>query len=245
MPVRASALVTGGMIALPVAVALACAFAYASAWAAAEGGRFRGAALGRAVLVLAGWMAATAAIAATGVLFRFDVRPPPLAATVVASLLGAVVVATSRVGRRLADGLPLAALVGLQSFRLPLELVMHRAAQEGTMPVQMTFGGGSGRNFDVLTGLGALVVAGLLLVGRVPRAVVWVWNIAGLALLARIMAIAIASLPPVHAFGSDAAHLNTWVCAFPFIWLPALLVPVALAGHIVITRRLLRERRRA
>jgi hypothetical protein len=44
---------------------------------------------------------------------------------------------------------PLAVLVGVQGFRLPLELLMHRAYAEGLMPVQMSY---SGRNFDIVTG---------------------------------------------------------------------------------------------
>jgi hypothetical protein len=46
--------------------------------------------------------------------------------------------AISPVGRRLATTLPLAALVGFQAFRLPLELVLHAWAAQGTIPGTMT-----------------------------------------------------------------------------------------------------------
>ena len=42
----------------------------------------------------------------------------------------------------------------------------------------------------------------------------------------------------VRAFGDDPRHLNTWVLYFPYVWLPAVLVIVALAGHLVVTRAL-------
>lgn len=65
----------------------------------------------------------------------------------------------SPVGRRLATGLPLWILVAAQSFRPPLELLMHQAYESGLMPVQMSY---SALNFDILTGASAVVVALLL-----------------------------------------------------------------------------------
>ena len=59
-------------------------------------------------------------------------------------------------GRRFADKLPLVALIGFQAFRLPLELVMHRAAAAGIMPNVMMF---TGYNFDIVTGATALPLA--------------------------------------------------------------------------------------
>lgn len=41
-------------------------------------------------------------------------------------------------GRNAAAELSFTALVGLQSFRLPLELVMHHAGNRGIMPVQLS-----------------------------------------------------------------------------------------------------------
>ena len=85
---------------------------------------------------------------------------------------------------------------------------MHRAAAAGVMPVQMSF---SGWNFDIVTGATALVL--LPVADRVPRAVIVAWNVLGMALLAAILAIAVASTPLFAAFGSD--QLNTFV-AYPF-----------------------------
>ena len=80
--------------------------------------------------------------------------------------VGRILLARSSIGDRLARGLPLAYLVGFQAFRFPLELAIHRAYVEGVMPVQMSY---SGRNFDIVTGLTALVLAAALAMARVPR----------------------------------------------------------------------------
>jgi hypothetical protein len=65
-------------------------------------------------------------------------------------------------------------------------------------------------------------------------------TLGSLQLLA-IIAIAMASLPRFHVFGSEPQHLNTWVAYFPFVWLPAGLVSAALLGHLLLWRRLLSE----
>jgi hypothetical protein len=58
-------------------------------------------------------------------------------------------------GRDGAAHLSLATLIGLQAFRFPLELVMHHAGTLGIMPVELSY---SGYNFDIVTGIGALVL---------------------------------------------------------------------------------------
>lgn len=179
-------------------------------------------------------MALTAVIAAAGVLARFDRRPPPLALLLAAMLALSLGLALSRIGAAFSR-LPLEWLVGLNAFRLPLELAMHRAVDEGVMPRQMSF---SGWNFDIVTGLTALVVAFLLARRSCPRALVVAWNALGSVLLAAILVIAVASTPMVRAFGGDPASLNTFVVWFPFVWLPTVLVPAAIFLHVVIARAL-------
>jgi len=185
------------------------------------------------------WLALFGGAAASGVLQRFDQRPPPLVLALVVILAGAVAFSRSRAGAAVATRLPLAALVGAQAFRLPLELVMHEAAKAGVMPAQMSFSlDGSGWNFDIVTGATAIVVAALAATGRASRGLLLAWNALGTALLAVIMTIGIASTPIVHAFG-DGAALNTWVAYFPFVWLPSVMVAFALTGHLLLWRRLL------
>jgi hypothetical protein len=193
------------------------------------------------VAAAAVWMTAWALVARTGALLRFDHRPPPMMLMMAAAGAAAIAIGASPLGSRLAR-LPLVALVGFQAFRLPLELVMDRAARAGAMPLQMSF---EGWNFDVVTGATALVVAALLLVGRAPRWLVVAWNVLGVVLLANILAIAVASTPVFHAFGTAPGAVNTWVGVAPFVWLPTVFVACAIAGHIVLTRRLLADAQRA
>jgi hypothetical protein len=178
------------------------------------------------------WMGTTLGLADRGTFLNWDATPPPFALLVVAILALAFTIAFGMAGARLAH-LPLWTLVAAQAFRLPLEIAMHALVSRGIMPEQMSY---SGRNFDVLTGAGAIVVAALVAAGVAGRKTVMVWNVAGLVLLVNIVTVAILSTPRLAMFGPD--RLNVFVFYPPFVWLPAVLVLAALAGHLIIFRAL-------
>jgi hypothetical protein len=184
-------------------------------------------------LVTSVWMAATWALAQSGILREWDRRPPPFAFLVAAILVLAAVVAFGAVGTRLAQFVPLWALVAAQSFRLPLELAMHAMYERGVMPLEMSY---SGRNFDVVTGASAIIVALLVAARGGGRRLVLSWNVLGLVLLGNVVTVAILGTPAIRYFGDD--RLNVWVTYAPFVWLPAIMVLAALAGHLVIFRAL-------
>ena len=164
------------------------------------------------------WLALTLAAAASGRL-GFTSRPPTMPIVMLAGLAIAIAIATSRVGFRIATGVPLAALVGAQAFRFPLELMLHRAYVEGLMPIQ---------------------------VARNARAFVAVriWNTAGIVLLVNIVTIAVLSAPtPIRMFHSEPA--NVFITRAPWVWLPSVFVVAAIIGHVAVYRRLRFEARSA
>ena len=184
-----------------------------------------------------GWQVAISALAMTGVLANFDARPPPVLLLPLGIAASAQVLARSSFGTTLTNGLSIAVLVGFQAFRLPLELLMHEAAAEGVMPTQMTF---TGWNFDIVTGASAVVVAVLLSFGVGGRRLVLAWNALGTALLVVIVVVAVASTPVFSAFG-DGPALNTFIAYLPFTTLPTVMVLLAMAGHVMLWRRLWSE----
>jgi hypothetical protein len=221
-------------VVLPVVMAIVFVWGTAAAWR--RSGQANAA--GRAALLAAAgaliWMGVSLAIADRGLLLDWHSTPPPLALLVVAIVALGFSIAFSPLGTRLAD-LPLWTLVATQAFRLPLEIAMHALVARGLMPEQMSY---SGRNFDVVTGASAIVVAALLAAGVGGRRLVTVWNVAGLALLVNIVTVAILSTPRFAVFGQD--RLNVFIAYPPFIWLPTVLVLAALAGHLVVFRALRR-----
>ncbi len=191
---------------------------------------------GRAVSLVAVWLGFTAALAWSGWLAAFDTRPPHLFLLVVPTLAATAAIAFSRFGAELAARVGWAGLIGFQVFRVPVEWVLFQLHRDGVVPVQMTF---EGWNFDILSGSSAPLAAWLATRGAIGRRGLLVWNCAALALLANVVTIAILSAPtPLRAFANEPA--NTFVARFPWVWLPAFLVPAALFGHLAAFRKLAR-----
>jgi hypothetical protein len=223
-------------VVIPVVLAVTLAWTTLAAWH--RSGASRTASRRAAVVVgidAAAWMALTWVAATTGILHQWERRPPPFAFIPIAVLMVSLILAYGGAGTRISQYIPLWTLVAIQSFRLPLELAMHALYERGIMPIQMSY---SGRNFDIVTGATAIVVALLVRMGYGGRRLVAAWNVLGLALLINVVAVAIASTPLFTFFGSE--HVVTFVAYVPFVWLPAVMVVAALAGHLVIFRALRR-----
>jgi hypothetical protein len=234
VPIRVSAAdpTTLAFVALPVCLALALAFGIGVAWR--RSGETAPRAVRAALLTLVAaaiWMAVTWRLAGSGWLRRWDLTPPPFLMFLIVILVLAFRIAFSGAGRRLAREIPLWVLVGVQGFRLPLELAMHQLYERGIMPIQMSY---TGMNFDIVTGATAFVVAALLAAGRAGIRLAFAWNVVGAVLLLNILVVAVLSTPKFHAFGQD--RVNVFVTYRPYVWLPAVMVLAALAGHLLIWR---------
>ena len=235
-PYQLSDPVVAAFVVIPIALAATLIWATLTAWR--RSGASESAARRAAVIVgadAAAWMALTWAAAMSGILQQWDLRPPPFLFVILGTIVISLIFAFGGVGTRIAQYLPLWALVAVQSFRLPLELAMHALSERGIMPIQMSY---SGRNFDIVTGATAILVAMLVKAGHGGPRLVMVWNVLGLALLVNVVSVAIASMPLLRLFGDD--RVVTFVTYPPFVWLPAVMVLAALAGHLVIFRALRR-----
>jgi hypothetical protein len=233
---RLSDPVIAAFILIPVMLAATLAWATLTAWR--RSGATESAARRAAVIVAvdsAAWMALTWVAAMSGILQRWDRTPPPFLFVIVGMVVISLILAFGRVGTRIAQYIPLSTLVAIQGFRLPLELAMHALVARGIMPTQMSY---SGRNFDIVTGATAIVVAMLAKKGLGGRRLVAAWNVLGLGLLVNVVSVAIASMPLLRLFGDD--RVVTFVTYPPFVWLPAVMVLAALAGHLMIFRALRR-----
>ena len=237
-PLTSPAVLT--FIVIPIVLVIALVYGTFVAWRrSGASGTIARTRAGQVLALAVAWLAITWTAAASGWLLDFESTPPAFAWLVLGIVALALALAFSPLGGRLALHIPLWTLVAVQGFRLPLEIAMHRMAERGIMPDQMSY---SGRNFDILTGLTAVLVAALVRAGYAGRTLVTIWNVVGLALLVNIVTIAIVSTPRFAWFGPD--RLNVWVMYPPFVWLPAVMVLAALAGHLIVFRALGRQRSR-
>ena len=191
----------------------------------------------RLAVGLAVWLAATGALAASGVLARFDARPPRFLLIVVPALLFPLWLAFSGATDRLLRVTPPAWLVGGQTFRVGVEALLWLLALHGALAPEMTF---HGRNLDIVAGLTAPLAAWACFNGGRwrPRLAV-AWNVLGLLLLFNVVTVGLLSAPtPFRRLVTDPP--NTIVVRFPTVWLVSLLVPLALALHLLSLRQILR-----
>ncbi len=128
------------------------------------------------------------------------------------------------------EKLPIKTLTLLSVIRIPVEFVIFWLYQNGQMPEIMTF---EGRNFDILSGITAPIIFWLAFRNnKSNRPLLIVWNIFALLLLINIVTTAAIAIPsPFQQIAFDQP--NRAVTYFPFIWLPAIIVPIVLFSHLV------------
>ncbi len=137
--------------------------------------------------------------------------------------------------------LPLQTLTLIHIVRIPVELCLLWLFQSGQVPQIMTF---EGRNFDIIAGITAPIIAWFAFRnGKVNRILLIVWNIVALLLLVNIVVTAVLSIQsPGQQFGFDQP--NVAVLYFPFIWLPAVIVPIVLFSHLASLFQLFTDKHR-
>jgi hypothetical protein len=176
------------------------------------------------------WLATIAGLVGSGWLEAAPGRLIILGGTV---LTVSVLLGLSPLGKWMAIACPIPWLIAFQGFRLPLELVLHSWVHQGTIPVALTW---NGSNWDILSGIAALGLAPLSLRSNVAA---WAGNIIGVVLLVNVVRVAVLSAPVPFGWQDVAPKL-----LLPYHLPYALIVPVcvsgALAGHVILTRALLR-----
>jgi len=190
------------------------------------------------LISLTGWAIATFILSWSGFLSDFSSFPPKMMIVLVIPLVTIIWTVRTKEMKEILLHTPPESIIWIQSFRIVVEILLWRLYVDNLAPIQMTF---EGYNFDILSGLTAIVVALLVTRKKVPSQLVIAWNFACLALLLNIVTIAILSLPtPFRVFMNEPA--NTIVTKFPIVWLPALLVPLAYGLHFLSLKQWLGNR---
>ncbi len=190
------------------------------------------------LISLIGWATATSILSLSGVLSDFSSFPPRLIIVLIIPLVAIIWLVRTKEVKEILLHTPPESIIWIQSFRIVVEILLWRLYVDNLAPVQMTF---EGRNFDILSGLTALVVAYLVSNKKISSSLVIAWNFACIAILVNIVAIAILSMPtPFRVFMNEPS--NTIVTKFPIVWLPALLVPLAYGLHFLSLKQWLGNR---
>lgn len=192
------------------------------------------------IFVLPLWIALQTVLGVGGFYQRTDSFPPRIflygvLPPVILSLVYLVFFRPSFI-----DRLPLRLLTLVHVVRIPVEIVLYWLAAAGAVPTIMTF---AGWNFDIASGiLAAVVFVVAFRKGSADKRLLIAFNVIGLLLLINIVTIAVLSLPtPVQQLAFDQP--NRAVLAFPYNFLPSIVVPIVLFAHLAALYKSLRAAR--
>lgn len=188
---------------------------------------------------LGAWFTYAGLLGYFGVVRNTTIRPPGVAFLVgpVALFLLVFIVAVfgSTRGRQLALSFPLWVLIGLQCFRVGVELFLHQLWSDGLVPQMLTY---AGANVDIYVGASAPLIAWLSLRGRGGRGLALGWNILGLIALANVVVRAVLTTPgPLNLIHTEIP--DRMIGTFPFLLTPAFFVPLAVVLHVLAIRAML------
>jgi hypothetical protein len=144
----------------------------------------------------------------------------------------------SKSGRAFIDKADLRVLTIIHVIRIPVELVLLWLFIHDAVPQAMTF---HGSNMDIFSGITAPVVYYFGFVKKtISNRLMIVWNIVCLLLLFNVVTTAQLSLPArFERYGFEQPNLA--LAFFPFVLLPAFLVPVVLFSMLASIRLLLKK----
>src|ERR1700722_10401764 len=181
------------------------------------------------------WICAQSGVALSGFYLSTETLPPRLLAAVGPPMVLLGIVLFTGEGRCFMDGMSLKWSVLLHSIRILVEVNLYVLFLFRQVPVQMTFEAG---NLDILIGLTAPAILWAFIKGHVSRRGLLIWN--SVALLSVLNALGRAMLSAPFRFQRFAFDQPTIaILYFPFVLLPAFLVPAVLLCHCVVFRKLL------
>lgn len=134
--------------------------------------------------------------------------------------------------------LKLKQLMYLHVVRIPVELTLFWLFTANYVPEIITF---EGRNFDIIAGITAPLVALIAFrKSKIRKTLLWIWHVMSIILLGNIVIHALLSTPTVFqqiAFEQP----NVAIYKFPFLLLPAIIVPLVLisniAGFVILSKQ--------
>lgn len=112
--------------------------------------------------------------------------------------------------------------------RIPVELFLHYFALQGLLPKEMTF---EGRNFDIVIGISAILILIAFYFFKLPKQLLLLWNYIGLFFVLFILVNGILASPITYKY-FHFSQPNEAILYFPFILLPAIIVPIVIYTHL-------------
>jgi hypothetical protein len=185
------------------------------------------------------WLLYVGLLSYYGVVSNTDLRPPGIVYVAAPSVLFVFLVfALSGAGARIASAFPFWVIIGMQAFRIGVELLLHRLWVDGLAPRVVTYQGG---NVDIWIGFSAPLIAWISARGRWGERLALGWNVVGLFTLANAITLGALTAPGINLIHSEVPNLA--IGLFPFTYIAGFFAPLAMALHAVSIRGLRAELR--
>lgn len=190
------------------------------------------------LITLSCWILLQTALSLIG-FYTTASTPPRLPLLILPPLIGILILFNTKKGKYWIDSLNIKTLTLLHTIRIAVELVLFWLCIHKAVPALITF---EGRNFDILSGISAPFI---YYFGFVKKAlsmrVIITWNFVCLGLLLNVVTYALLSAPTLfQQFAFDQPNIA--IGYFPFVLLPAFLVPLVLFSHLASIRQLLAKK---
>jgi hypothetical protein len=177
------------------------------------------------------WLIYVGLLGYLGVIGNATMRPPGIAFIFVPVVLFLVFFIV-RVRSSAALAFPLWIILGMQSFRIVVELFLHQLWIEGLIPRMLTF---AGANVDIYIGASAPLIAWLSTRGRSGMKLALLWNVLGLLALANVVTRAVLTTSgPLNLIHAEVPNLMFGT--FPYMFIPGFFVPLAVVLHVLAIR---------
>jgi hypothetical protein len=183
------------------------------------------------------WLILQCGISLTGFYATTSTLPPRFILAIGPPLVLVLALFFLPSGKRLIDAMDLKWTVLLHSVRILVEINLYWLFLFKQVPALMTFEAG---NLDILVGFTAPIVWWAYSKKFIGRKVLIGWNLLALISLGNALGRALLSAP--FRFQHIAFNQPTVaILYFPFVLLPAFIVPAALFCHLAIFRKLLAD----
>ena len=174
------------------------------------------------------WFLYLTALSYTEVLKNFDLPPRfPLLIMLPAFALVIIVLRKKR-KTQIISNVPFHIPVLFESFRIPVELLLHGTFLARLIPIETTY---SGYNFEIYFAASALIIGALSFRDIISKKLILLWNIIGLGFLATILMIFMTAIFYPSFWGETAPMVSLNLGTMPYMLVPGFYVPLAVFMH--------------
>ena len=187
-----------------------------------------------AILLSLVWMVLQSAIALSGFYLITNTIPPHFILAIAPPVILIAGLFVTEAGRRFVDRMNLKWCILVHIIRIFVEATLYWLFLYKQVPALMTFEAG---NLDILAGLTVPFVWWAFNTGRIGRRGLFIWNTLCLLSVLNALARAMLSAPfRFQRFGFQQPTIA--ILHFPFVLLPAFIVPAVLLCHFAVFRKL-------